>query len=150
MKALKYILALTATLAAGAIMLSFNAPGGETFSNEGHPFDGKKLYKQSFALIRDRHLALADAARRADFVKEWEHKLDDSPLLKNEKSTDSEIEKMTADYVSSFEKEAMLLKEFNKQFLKVLPNKKVLMLYRTENEFRGYLIREYKRGQKKD
>ncbi len=44
----------------------------------------------------------------------------------------------------------MLLKEFNKQFLKVLPKKKVLMMYRTENEFRGYLIREYKRGQKKD
>lgn len=78
------------------------------------------------------------------------HEFERMPSEKLATLSDSEIEKMTADYVSSFEKEAVLLKEFNKQFLKVLPKKKVLMMYRTENEFRGYLIREYKRGQKKD
>ena len=73
--------------------------------------------------------------------------------MPNEKLTDlseSEIEKITNTYIGSFEKEALLLKDYNKQFLKILPKKKVLMMYRTENEFRGHLIREYKRGQKKD
>lgn len=64
--------------------------------------------------------------------------------------SDAEIEKMTDNYLSSFEKEAQLLKEYNKQFLEILPKKKVLMMYRTENEFRSYLIREYKKGQKRD
>jgi hypothetical protein len=61
--------------------------------------------------------------------------------------SDSEIEKMTSNYIDSFEKEALLLKEYNKKFLKILPKKKVLMMYRTENEFRSHLIREYRRNQ---
>jgi len=79
-------------------------------------------------------------------IHEFEHMDED----KVNSLSDSEIDQMTNNYVSSFEKEAMLLKEYNKQFLKVLPKKKVLMMYRTENQFRGHLIREYKRGQKKD
>ena len=64
--------------------------------------------------------------------------------------SETEIEKMTNNYIDSFEKEALLLKEYNKQFQKILAKKKVLMLYRTENEFRSHLIREYKKGQKKE
>lgn len=78
------------------------------------------------------------------------HEFEHMPEDKVNSLSDSEIDLMTNNYVSSFEKEAMLLKEYNKQFLKVLPKKKVLMMYRTENQFRGHLIREYKRGQKKD
>ena len=63
------------------------------------------------------------------------------------KLSELEIEKMTNSYIGSFEKEALLLKDYNKQFLKILPKKKVLMLYRTENEFRSHLIREFRRGQ---
>ena len=63
------------------------------------------------------------------------------------KLTDSEIEKLTNNYLGSFEKEALLLKEYNKQFQKILPKKKILMMYRTENEFRSHMIREYRRGQ---
>jgi len=66
------------------------------------------------------------------------------------KLAETEVEKMTINYIGSFEKEALLLKEYNKQFLKILPKKKVLMIYRTENEFRSHLIREYRRNQKKD
>ena len=78
------------------------------------------------------------------------HEFEHMPDEKFTSLSDSEIDKMTNNYISSFEKEAMLLKEYNKQFIKVLPKKKVLMMYRTENQFRGHLIREYKRGQKKD
>jgi len=78
------------------------------------------------------------------------HEFEHMPDEKFASLSDSEIEKMINNYVGSFEKEALLLKEYNKQFLKVLPKKKVLMMYRTENQFRGHLIREYKRGQNKD
>lgn len=84
---------------------------------------------------------------------EIQHQIHDFERMPNEKIatlSESEIEKMTSNYIGAFEKEAQLLKEYNKQFLKVLPKKKVLMMYRTENEFRGHLIREYKRGQKRD
>jgi len=78
------------------------------------------------------------------------HEFERMPDDKFANLTESEIEKMTSNYIGSFEKEALLLKEYNKQFLKVLPMKKVLMMYRTENQFRGHLIREYRKGQKKD
>jgi light-regulated signal transduction histidine kinase (bacteriophytochrome) len=78
------------------------------------------------------------------------HEFEHMPDEKFTSLSDSDIDKMTNNYINSFEKEATLLKEYNKQFLKVLPKKKVLMMYRTENQFRGHLIREYKRGQNKD
>jgi hypothetical protein len=82
-------------------------------------------------------------------IQRQKHEFERMPDEKYDKLSDSEIEMLTSNYIESFEKEALLLKEYNKQFLKVLPKKKVLLLYRTENEFRGHLIREY-RGQKRD
>lgn len=82
-------------------------------------------------------------------IQRQKHDFERMPRDKYDQLMDGEIEKLTGNYIESFEKEAMLLKEYNKQFLKVLPKKKVLLLYRTENEFRGHLIREY-RGQKRD
>lgn len=83
-------------------------------------------------------------------IQRQKHEFEHMPDEKFNGLSDSEIEKMTNNYIGSFEKEAALLKDYNKQFLKVLPKKKVLMMYRTENQFRGHLIREYKRGQKRD
>ena len=78
------------------------------------------------------------------------HEFEHMPDEKFTSLSDTEIEKMTNNYISSFEKEAQLLKDYNKQFLKILPKKKILTMYRTENEFRGHLIREYRKDQKKD
>ena len=78
------------------------------------------------------------------------HQIHDFERMPDEdfaKLSDAEMEKLINNYIGSFEKEAMLLKEYNKQFLKILPNKKVLMMYRTENEFRSHLIREYRKDQ---
>jgi len=85
-------------------------------------------------------------------IKHQIHDFERMPDEEFAKLSDSEIEKLTNNYIGSFEKEALLLKEYNKQFLKILPNKKVLMMYRTENEFRSHLIREYRRdqGQKRE
>lgn len=76
------------------------------------------------------------------------HEFERMPDEKFADLSESEIEKMTSNYIGSFEKEAQLLKEYHKQFLKILPDKKVLIMYRTENQFRSHLIRDYKRGQK--
>jgi hypothetical protein len=65
------------------------------------------------------------------------------------KLTEQEIIKMTNNYIESFEKEASLRKEYHNKFLKILPQKKVLLMYRTENEFRGHMIREYRKDQDK-
>lgn len=47
----------------------------------------------------------------------------------------------------SFEKtEGELASEYNDKFLKILPPKKVVQLYIAEMEFKGFLLREYKRG----
>jgi hypothetical protein len=64
--------------------------------------------------------------------------------------SDQEIEKLTNSYIESFEMEGNLRKEYHKQFLKILPIKKVLLMYRTENDFRSHLIREYKKGRDDD
>jgi hypothetical protein len=64
--------------------------------------------------------------------------------------SDSEMEKLTSSYIESFELEGNLRKEYHKQFLKILPLKKVLLMYRTENEFRSHLIREFRKNQKKN
>ncbi len=78
------------------------------------------------------------------------HEFERMPEEKYKTLSEAEIEKMTNNYLASFETEANLIKEYHQKFLKVLPKKKVLMIYRTENEFRSYLIREYKRGPRKD
>ena len=78
-------------------------------------------------------------------IKRQIHEFERMPDEQFAKLSDSEIEKLTNDYIGSFENEAVLLKDYNKQFLKILPKKKVLMMYRTENEFRSHLIREFRR-----
>lgn len=78
------------------------------------------------------------------------HDFERMPDEEYAKLTESEIEKMTNNYIELFEQEAMLRKEYHKQFQKILPKKKVLLMYRTENEFRSHLIREYRKNQKKD
>lgn len=83
--------------------------------------------------------------KRFDIQREV-HRFERMPEDDFAKLSDSEIEKMTNDYINSFEKEAQLLKDYNKQFLKILPRKKVLMVYKAENEFRSHLIREFRKG----
>lgn len=78
-------------------------------------------------------------------IKQQIHQFERMPDEEFAKLSNAEIEQLTNNYIGSFEKEASLLKEYNKQFLKILPNKKVLMMYRTENEFRSHLIRQYRK-----
>lgn len=64
--------------------------------------------------------------------------------------SDDEIIKLTREFASSHEKEGALNKKYNEEFLKVLPPKKVLQLYKVEGEFRMYLFKKYRDQHKKE
>lgn len=74
--------------------------------------------------------------------------LENTPEFRLNKLNDQEITKFTKSYIESYEMEGSLKKEYHKKFLEILPAKKILLMYRTENEFRSHLLRTYmpKRG----
>ncbi len=64
-----------------------------------------------------------------------------------ESLSNNEIIKLTREFSGSLQKEGALMTSYNEKLLKVLPPKKVLKLYKAENEFRMTMIRKY-RGNK--
>ena len=71
--------------------------------------------------------------------RELEYKVQFSaaPLSKNEAI------QLTRNFSSSMEKEGELLVKYNEEFLKIMPPEKVLLLYKSENDFRMHLLRKY-------
>jgi predicted ATPase len=67
-----------------------------------------------------------------------------------ESLSDNEVIKLTRDFAGSMQKEGALITSYNEKLLKVLPPKKVLKLYKTENEFRMYMIKKYRDNDKGD
>ena len=65
-----------------------------------------------------------------------------------ESLSDNEVIKLTRDFAGSMQKEGALIASYNEKLLKVLPPKKVLKLYKTENEFRMHMIKKYRDNNK--
>lgn len=78
--------------------------------------------------------------------RELENKVSDA----EESLSENEITKLTRDFAGSMAKEGALMSEYNEKLLKVLPAKKVLKLYKAENEFRMNMIRKYRDSDKGD
>ena len=57
-------------------------------------FDGKKLYKEVFENLRDRHITLQDPAVRAKWVAEWENKHATDGALDTEEGADKAVFEM--------------------------------------------------------
>ena len=73
----------------------------------------------------------------------------ESKVLEAEKSmSDTEIKQLTREFAGSMKKEAELLSGYNEKFLNVLPSRKVLELYKVENEFRMYMINKFREKRK--
>lgn len=72
--------------------------------------------------------------------RELENKLNDA----KESLSEKEIIKLTKDFAESMQKEGTLVIQYNDRFLNILPPKKVLELYKTENEFRMHMIKMYR------
>ena len=149
MKKLILISALSILTFAGLVAQERRGPSPEMF---------EKIKAEKVSFFTDKlNLTAAEAQTFWPVYNEFEKKRFDIQREKHDfermhdeefnKLSDSEIEKLTDNYLGSYEKEAILLKDYNKQFLKILPKKKVLLLYRTENDFRSHLIREFRKGQ---
>lgn len=67
-----------------------------------------------------------------------------------ESLSEKEVVKLTKDFAGSMQKEAALLTKYNDKFLEILPPKKVLKLYKTENEFRMHMIKMYRDRNRND
>ena len=78
--------------------------------------------------------------------RELEHQVRDAA----ETLSDKEIVLLTREYASNMEKEGALNKKYNEEFLKILPPKKVLKLYKAEGEFRMYMFRKYRERRNKE
>ncbi len=76
--------------------------------------------------------------------------LEDKVRDAEENLSEAEITKLTRDFAGSLQKEGVLITSYNEKFLKVLPSKKVLKLYKAENEFRMNMIRRYRNNDKGD
>jgi Spy/CpxP family protein refolding chaperone len=62
----------------------------------------------------------------------------EAPLSKKE------VIQLTRDFSGSMQKEAELYVKYNEEFLKIITPEKVLLLYKSENEFRMHLLRKYR------
>jgi hypothetical protein len=78
--------------------------------------------------------------------RELEQKVKDA----EENLSDKEVIKLTREFSGSLEKEGELLVNYNEKLLKVLPPQKVLKLYKTENEFRMYMIKKYRDSHRRE
>lgn len=78
--------------------------------------------------------------------RELEHKVRDA----GETLSDEDIVKLTREFASNMESEGALNTKYNEEFLKILPPKKILKLYKAEGEFRMYMIRKYRDQRKKE
>lgn len=81
--------------------------------------------------------------------KRWEsqkyrHDLEIKVKEAEESLSDDDIIKLTREYAGNMQKEGALLVKYNEEFLKILPPKKVLQLYKSEGEFRMYMIQKYR------
>ncbi|MGQ8336470.1 hypothetical protein ACUNWD_07950 [Sunxiuqinia sp. A32] len=67
---------------------------------------------------------------------------------KTEGLTDSELKAISNDFINLFQKEADIMKEYNKKFFNVLPAEKVVRFYDVENDFRSHLLQEFRKERK--
>ena len=63
--------------------------------------------------------------------------------------SDKEMEQAVDDYVLLNQKEADLLVAYHQEFKKVLPIRKVMKLYQTENQFKAFLLRQIRDNQER-
>ncbi len=70
--------------------------------------------------------------------------LEEKVLEAEESMPEQKIKELTREFAGSMEKEADMLASYNEKFLEILPPRKVLKLYKSENEFRMYMIKKWR------
>jgi len=142
-------------LAGVFVFAGFNASA----QNESHEARMEKYRTEKIAFLTTKlELTSAEAEKfwpvYNQMEKErWEAQksrrdLEDKVRAAEENLSDAEVTKLTRDFAGSMQKEGALMTSYNEKFLKVLAPKKVLKLYKAENEFRMNMIRKYRDGDK--
>jgi hypothetical protein len=72
------------------------------------------------------------------------HELDRKIMGVGDSITDKDILELNRSLVQSFQDEADVVKKYNEKLMKVLPARKVLLIYKAENQFRMEMIRKYR------
>lgn len=74
----------------------------------------------------------------------------DEFLKESNNLSDAEISNYTNRYVNSHKQESDLLAEFNTRLKSILPPKKIMLLYQSNYEFKGYLLQKIKESGKEE
>ena len=129
----------------------------QVFADRFEQFDYEKFKAKKIAYLTDAiNLTPSEAEKFWPVYNEFEqkrfvlmkehHELDNKLRGKIEDMSDDKYIELSRK-LSLFPKvEGELFVEYNEKFLKILPPRKVVMLYVAEIEFKNYLLREYKRG----
>ena len=88
----------------------------------------------------DRKNAILTERRK--FVEEF--------LKESDKLSDADITNYTNRYVNSHKQEVDLLSEFNTRLKAILSPKKIMLLYQSNYEFKGYLLQKVKESGKEE
>jgi len=126
-----------------------------TAQNESHEARMEKYRTEKIAFLTTKMELTSSEAEKFwpiynQLEKErWEAQksrrdLEDKVRDAEENLSENEITKLTRDFAGSMQKEGALMTSYNEKFLKVLSPKKVLKLYKAENEFRMNMIRKYR------
>ncbi len=82
-------------------------------------------------------------------VQKLRRQLEEKVRNSEDSLTEKEIIQLTREYAESMQKEGAIPAKYNEEFLKILPPKKVLDLYKTEKEFRMYMVKMFRDHGKK-
>jgi hypothetical protein len=130
----------------------------QTFGNRHEKFDFEKMKAKKVAYLTDAiNLTPAEAEKfwpvynefdqkRISIMKErreLENKLED----KIEDMSDDKFIELSKKLTSFHKREGDLFVEYNDKFLKILPPRKVVEFHVAEMKFKGYLLREYRKGE---
>ena len=132
--------------------------GQNTFAQrgEGHNKERWEKYKAEKVAFLTSHLDLTPEEaqkfwpvyNQMEKEKEAAHnkrrELEQKVRNSGDKLSDKEIIALTREFASNEEKEGAINKKYNEEFLKILPPKKVLQLYKMEGEFRMYMFKKYR------
>lgn len=101
------------------------------------PAEAEKFWPVYNEYINKQDIILSDKRKNMhEFIKNQETLTDDQTL------------KLVNKYASLIQSESNLFIEYNKKFKKILPIKKVALLYKSENQFKRYLMNKLRKQKK--
>jgi hypothetical protein len=130
----------------------------QTFAERFDQFDFEKFKAKKIAYLTEAiNLTPAEAEKFWPVYNEFDqkrftlmqerHEMEEKLEQKIEDLSDDKYVELSKKLASFHKTEGDLFIEYNDKFLKILPPRKVVELYVAEMNFKGFLLREYKKGE---